>query len=112
MVSVMNKLILYSFQASCQKKNFLKKPIVQKPPPEVFCDKGILKNFAKFTGKHLFQSLFFNKVTDHFAKTLRTPFSQNTSGRLLLNASLNLILSSSKEIRSKFKEKLKIIEIV
>ena len=25
--------------------------------------KGILKNFAKFTGKHLCQSLFFNKVT-------------------------------------------------
>ena len=24
---------------------------------------GILKNFAKFTGKHLCQSLFFNKVT-------------------------------------------------
>ena len=24
--------------------------------------KGILRNFAKFTGKHLCQSLFFNKV--------------------------------------------------
>ena len=24
--------------------------------------KGVLKNFAKFTGKHLCQSLFFNKV--------------------------------------------------
>ena len=30
--------------------------------PEVFCKKGALKNFAKFTGKHLCQSLFFNKV--------------------------------------------------
>ena len=29
---------------------------------EVFCKKGILENFAKFTGKHLCQSLFFNKV--------------------------------------------------
>ena len=29
---------------------------------EVFCKKGVLKNFAKFTGKHLCQSLFFNKV--------------------------------------------------
>ena len=27
--------------------------------PEVFCKKGILRNFAKFTGKHLCQSLFF-----------------------------------------------------
>ena len=23
--------------------------------------KGVLRNFAKFTGKHLWQSLFFNK---------------------------------------------------
>ena len=30
--------------------------------PVVFCKKGLLKNFAKFTGKHLCQSLFFNKV--------------------------------------------------
>ena len=30
--------------------------------PEVFCRKGVLRNFAKFTGKHLCQSLFFNKV--------------------------------------------------
>ena len=29
---------------------------------EVFCKKGALGNFAKFTGKHLRQSLFFNKV--------------------------------------------------
>ena len=30
--------------------------------PEVFCKKGVLRNFAKFTGKRLYQSLFFNKV--------------------------------------------------
>ena len=30
--------------------------------PEVFCKKGVLKNFAKSTGKHLYQSLIFNKV--------------------------------------------------
>ena len=29
---------------------------------EVFCKKGVLRNFAKFTGKHLCQRLFFNKV--------------------------------------------------
>ena len=29
---------------------------------EVFCEKGVPRNFTKFTGKHLFQSLFFNKV--------------------------------------------------
>ena len=49
---------------------------------EVFCEKGVLRNFAKFTGKHLCQSLFFNKVAGlwhrcfpvNFAKFLRTPF--------------------------------------
>ena len=30
---------------------------------EVFC-KGVLRNFAKFTGKHLCQSLFFSNVAD------------------------------------------------
>ena len=29
---------------------------------EVFCKKNVLRNFAKFTGKHLCQSLLFNKV--------------------------------------------------
>ena len=29
---------------------------------KVFCKKGVLKNFAKFIGKHLRHSLFFNKV--------------------------------------------------
>ena len=30
--------------------------------PEVLCKKGVLRNFTKFTGKHLCQNLFFNKV--------------------------------------------------
>ena len=64
--------------------------------------KGILRHFGKFKGKHLCQSLFFNKVADlrpvtllkkrlwhrcfpaNFAKCLTIPFLQNTSGRLLL----------------------------
>ena len=29
---------------------------------EVFCKKGAPRNFAKFTGKYLCQSIFFNKV--------------------------------------------------
>ena len=47
---------------------------------EVFCKKGVLRNFAKFTGKHLCQSLFFNNVAGlrcfpvNFTKSLRTPF--------------------------------------
>ena len=62
--------------------------LLQKQPPEVFCKKGVLKIFAKFTGKHLCKSLFFNKVAGlwpvNFVKFPRTPFLHNTSGRLLL----------------------------
>ena len=33
--------------------------------PKVFCKKAVLKNFVKFTGKHLFRShFFFDKVAD------------------------------------------------
>ena len=59
--------------------------------------KGVLRNFAKFTGKHLCQRLCFNRPATllkkslchrcfpvNFAKLLRIPFLQNTSGRLLL----------------------------
>ena len=60
--------------------------------PEVFPKKSVLKKFAKFTAKHLCQSLFFNKVAGlrpvtllkkrlwhrcflvNFVKFLRTPF--------------------------------------
>ena len=73
-----------------------------------FCKKGVLKDIAKFTGEQLHQRLFLNKVAGlrpatlfkkrlwhrcfpvNFAKFLRTPFSQNTSWRLLLNQVTNL----------------------
>ena len=29
--------------------------------PEVFCRKGVLRNFTKLTEKHLYQSIFFKK---------------------------------------------------
>ena len=46
---------------------------------EVFCKICVLRNFAKFTGKHLCPSLFFNKVGTGvflwiFVKFLRIPF--------------------------------------
>ena len=63
--------------------------------PDLFCEKGVLRNFAKFTGKHLCQSLFFNKVAGgacnlpvNFAKFLRTPsFTEHLWWLLLLLAS-------------------------
>ena len=63
----------------------------------MFYEKGALRKFTKFTGKHLYQSLFFNKTARlrpaillkkrpwercffvNFAKFLRTLFLQNTS---------------------------------
>ena len=44
------------------KQNWGKKYLERSSRPEVFCKKGVLKNVAKFTRKHLCQSLFFNKV--------------------------------------------------
>ena len=35
---------------------------IQKQLTEVFLQKGVLKNFAKFTGKHLCQSLFLIRL--------------------------------------------------
>ena len=94
-------------------------------PPEVFCKKDILTNFAKFTGKHLCQSLFFNKVVDlrsatllkkrlgnrcfpvNFAKVLRTPFFTEHLRWLLLNATAIEVkkhLSFSLAFQRKFSE--------
>ena len=45
----------------------------------MFCKKSVLRNFAKFTGKHLCQSLSFNKVAGlNFIKrqTLAQVFSR------------------------------------
>ena len=38
------------------------KVAVRSSRPEVFCKKGVLRNFAKFTEKHLCQGLFFNFI--------------------------------------------------
>ena len=69
---------------------------------DVFCKKGVLRNFAKVTGKHLCQSLFFNKVSGlrpatllkkrlwhsfpkNFVKFLRTTFLTEYLWWLLLD---------------------------
>ena len=76
--------------------------IIRSSRPEVFCKKGVFRNFAKFTGKHMCQRLFFNKVAVlrpetllkkslwhscfpvNFVKILRTPFLTQQLWRLLL----------------------------
>ena len=49
--------------------------------------KGVFRNFAKFIGKHLCQSLFFNKVVGlkHiFTEQIRTTASENRQTVLAL----------------------------
>ena len=71
---------------------------IQEQPPELFYNKNVLKNFAKFTIKHLCQSLLLNKVAGlmpvtllkkrlchrcfpvNFTKFLRTPFYRTPLG--------------------------------
>ena len=86
--------------------------IIRSSCPEIFFRKGVLINFAKFTGKHLRQSLFFNQVDQRFAtllkkKTLAQVFSCNfyeiskntffTEHLRLLLLIISLYYSESKE---------------
>ena len=62
----------------------------------MFYKKSVLRDFAKLTGKHLCQSLFFNEVLKNrlwdrcfsvnFAKLLRTPFFMEHLRWLLLTS--------------------------
>ena len=77
--------------------------IARSSRPDVFCKRGVLRNFAKLTRKHLRQILFFNKVAGlrpatllqkslwhryfpvNFVKFLRTPIFIEHLWWLLLN---------------------------
>ena len=60
---------------------------LQKQSPEVFCKKGGLKNFTKFTRKHLCPSLFFNKVAG-----LSKAWTRYSNAKLIKNIS-NLLVT-------------------
>ena len=90
----------------------------------------VLKNFEKLTGKHLYQSLSFNKVEGlrpatllkkrlwhmcflvNFAKFLRTPFLQNTSGRLLLEKVCSKLTKALLVCFKKLQITIKILKII
>ena len=77
---------------------------------EVFCRKGVLRNFEKFTGKHLCQILLFNKVAGlrtvtllkkrfwyrcfpvNFPKLLKTPSITEHLRWLLLKTPVNQLI--------------------
>ena len=115
---------------------------VRSSRPEAFCNKGVLRNFEKFTGKYLCQSLFFNKVAGlrqkkrlwhrcfpvNFPKFLRTPILTEHPWWLLLCSMQKKTsqTTSSKKVRNRkwwnvcnqewplddFKQQLRIVQII
>ena len=91
-------MLIHNEVSRCQPASWRKKLfhtssyIYRSSRPEVFCKKGVLRNFTKFTGKRLCQNLFFSKATGlkpatllkkrpwhwcfpvNFTKFLRKPF--------------------------------------
>ena len=61
--------------------------LFQKQSPDIFCKKGVLRNFAKFTGKHLCQVSFLRKLQASVASL----FSYRTSLMAASNYSVQMI---------------------
>ena len=62
---------------------------------EVFCKKGVLKNFAEFTGKHLYQRLFFNKPKYSTLSTISSKTLSNISRKSIKSISYKRTRSHS-----------------
>ena len=59
--------LLFGMLRQCQADNVnvyydISNCLTKSSRSKVFCKKGVLRNFTKFPGNHLRQSLFFNKV--------------------------------------------------
>ena len=94
--------------------------LIRRSRPEVSVRKGVFRTFAKFAGKHLYQSLFFNKVTGlrpvtllkkrlwhrcwsfpvNFVKFLRTPFTEHLRATLLLTNAFTIRMKQEKICRN------------
>ena len=90
-ICYLDKVYLDKISLYFAKIKFSKHTLYRSSHPEVFCKKGVLKNFAKFTGKNTCSRVFFNKIGGlrpvtllkkrlwhkcflvNFAKFLRTP---------------------------------------
>ena len=59
------KVAMRSENVDLIKRTLFKLMIWRSSHPVVFCKKAVLRNSAKFTGKHLCQNLFLNKVAGH-----------------------------------------------
>ena len=91
-VNLYSTFDFYSFDFIVIRRVFVLRVLYRSSRPEVLCKKDFLRNFTKFTGKHLCQSLFLNKLAGlspvtllkkrlwhrcfpvNFVKFLRTPF--------------------------------------
>ena len=60
---------------------------MQKQPPEKFCEKAVLKDFAIFTGKHLRWIL---SLIQNIAEFFRAPILKNICELLLLKMFMKL----------------------
>ena len=73
-------------------------------PPEVFCTKKVFLEISKNSWENNCVRDSFNKVAGlvNFANFLRTPFLQNTSGRLLLHldSTISRILNHNTRLKS------------
>ena len=76
-----------------KRKSIHEKRNRQKQPPQVFYKKGILKNFANFTGKHLCFPV-------KFAKFLGTPILKNICEQLLLDRRCECDVDDMKRTRT------------
>ena len=91
---------------------------MQKQPTKWFFKKGLIRNFAEFTSKHVPESLFFDKAKlcrsaasfktrlqrrcflVNFAKFVGAPLLQSTARRLLLIIAVSIILVMKGELAS------------
>ena len=69
----------FSFLVIKKFTNLCFQPTFRSNCPQVFCKKDVLRNFTKFTGKHLCHR-WHRCFPVNFVKFLRTPFLLNTSG--------------------------------
>ena len=73
----------------------------------MFCKKGVLRKFTKFTGKHLCQSLFFNKVErQDYGGSYKTKFYFWKENENRFSGRNNEALATKKYLVNQTKKKL------
>ena len=71
--SAKSHLVSGSFYVNCEIRKMSRKPSNDRSRPEMLCKIGVLKNFANFTWKHLWQSPLLSNFAGWGALFYRTP---------------------------------------